>query len=260
LDPVEEGVAGLALNMAVINVVLGVFNLVPGFPLDGGRVLRSVFWGRQRSLVDATRLAASVGKYVAYGFMALGAVVAIVFGSLISGIWLFIIGNFLRSSSAASYEQVFVDKVLTGIPATAVATHEYDAVSPETTLSQLVDEHVLQGPHRCFPVMAGQELLGLVTLSDLRAVPRDLWPTTTVYRAMTPLSRLRTVTPKDDLPVVLQEMAAGDVNQVPLMDGKLLLGLIYRGDLLRYIQVRQALGKTETSAAATARSGPSRVI
>ena len=242
LDPIENGAANVALHLALINVVLAVFNLIPGFPLDGGRVLRSLFWARNRNMLDATKLASKVGTYVAYGIMGLGAVAAIFFAAIIPGIWLFIIGNFLRSSSAASYEQLFVETVLTGIPASAVASQEYVPVSPEVTLSQLVEEHVLTGPGRCYPVMAGQELLGLVTLTDLRNVPREEWDTTTVFRAMTPVSKLRTVSPTDDLPVVLQQLASGDVNQVPMVDGRLLLGLIYRGDVIRYIQTRQALG------------------
>jgi Zn-dependent protease len=242
LHRVEGGLAEVGLHLALINVVLAIFNLVPGFPLDGGRVLRSVFWARKRNILDATKLASKVGQYVAYGMMGLGAVAAIPFGSVFVGIWLFVIGNFLRSSSAASYEELFVETVLRGVPASAVASEQYVPVSPEVSLSELVEDHVLAGPARAFPVMAGQELLGLVTLSDLRAIPRELWPTTTVFRAMTPFSKLRTVSPQDDLPVVLQELAAGDVNQIPMVDGHLLLGLIHRGDVIRYIQTRQALG------------------
>ena len=126
-------------------------------------------------MLDATKLASKVGTYVAYGIMGLGAVVAVLFAAIVPGIWLFIIGNFLRSSSAASYEQLFVEKVLTGIPASAVASQEFVPVSPEVTLSQLVEDHVLTGPGRCYPVMAGDELLGLVTLTDLRHVPREEW-------------------------------------------------------------------------------------
>jgi CBS domain-containing protein len=195
-------------------------------------------------MLDATKLASRVGQYVAYGMMVLGAIAAIPFGAVFLGIWLFVIGNFLRSSSAASYEELFVETVLAGVPVTAVASQQYVPVSPEVTLSELVEDHVLAGPARVYPVMAGQELLGLVTLSDLRAIPREQWPTTSVFRAMTPFSKLRTVTAHDDLPVVLQELASGDVNQIPMVDGHLLVGLIHRGDVIRYIQTRQALGGT----------------
>jgi len=247
LSPLEEGAGGVSANLAVINFAIGIFNLVPGFPLDGGRVLRSVFWAQKRNLLAATRIASNVGQAVAYGIMALG-VASFFFVDVITGIWFFLIGNFLRSASIASYEQLFLDTVLKGIPASAVARQDYVTVPPELTLAQLVEEHVLAGHGRCFPVVAGSELLGLVTLQDLRQVPREEWPTTSVYRSMTPLSKLRTASMRDDLPYVLAQMAAGDVNQVPLMDGRELIGLIHRSDVIRYIQVRQEIGTGATTA------------
>ncbi len=241
LHPIEDGAAGVSINLAAINLAIGIFNLVPGFPLDGGRVLRSIFWARKHNLLTATRLASNVGQGVAYSIMALG-VASFIFVSVLTGIWLFLIGNFLRTASASSYEQLFVDSVLKGIPASAVVRKDYAQVPPDMTLGQLVEEHVLSGVGRCYPVMAGEELLGLITISDLRAIPRDQWATTTVYRAMTPATKLRTVSPKDNLTDVLTQMAAGDINQVPMLDGRLLVGMIYRGDVIRYIQVRQEIG------------------
>lgn len=247
LTPLDEGAGGVSANLAVINFAIGIFNLLPGFPLDGGRVLRSVFWARQRNLLAATRLASNVGQLVAYGIMAIG-VASFFFVSVITGVWLFLIGNFLRNASVASYEQLFMDTVLKGIPASAVARQDYVSVPPDLTLAELVDEHVLAGHGRCFPVVAGSELLGLVTLTDLRQVPREEWPKTTVYRAMTPLSKLRTASLRDDLTFVLAQMATGDINQVPLVDGRELLGLIHRADVIRYIQVRQEIGAGASTA------------
>ena len=246
LLPIEEGAAGVARTLAYINVALGVFNLIPGFPLDGGRVLRSVFWAKKRNILDATRLASTIGQGVAYVIMVLGGAIFILVNPL-SGIWLFLIGNFLRAASAASYEQLFVDKVLKGIPARSVARQDYVAVAPDMKLSQLAEEEVLAGHGRCFPVMAGEELLGIVTLSDLRKVPRQEWPETTVFRAMTPLAQLRTAGVNDDLPAVMTLMATGDINQIPLLEGRLLLGLIHRGDVLHYIQMRQEMGTGATT-------------
>jgi Zn-dependent protease/CBS domain-containing protein len=248
LTPLDEGAGGVSANLAVINLAIGAFNLVPGFPLDGGRVLRSLFWARNRNLLNATKLASNVGTIVAYGVMALG-IASFFFYSVLTGIWLFLIGNFLRGASAASYQQLFLETVLKGVPASAVARRDFEPVAPDVTLAELVESHVLAGRGRCFPVMAGEELLGLITLTDLRKVPCDQWQTTTVYRAMTPLSRLRTVGLRDDLTRVLSEMSEGDINQVPLIDGRLLRGLIHRGDVLRYIQVREEIGP-ETAAEA----------
>jgi Zn-dependent protease len=247
LQSVNEQAGAVAANLAFINLAIGLFNLIPGFPLDGGRILRSAFWARQRNLLDATRMASNLGQIVAYLIMGAG-VVGFLLGDFVFGIWLFLIGNFLRTASAASYEQLFMSTVLKGIPASAIARTDFTPVSPDTTLAILVEEHVLAGDGRCFPVMAGEELLGLVTLTDLRQVPRDQWASTSVYRAMTPFDRLRTVSMRDDLPTVLAQMAAGDINQVPLVEGKIMRGLIHRGDVIRYIQVRQEIGTGATTA------------
>jgi Zn-dependent protease/CBS domain-containing protein len=240
LTPIEDGAAAVSGNLAAINLAIGIFNLIPGFPLDGGRVLRSAFWAKRRSLVEATRSASNIGMFVAYGIMAVG-VICFFLLSPITGVWLFLIGMFLRAAAVESYEQVFLDVVLRGVPASAVAKQDYVTVSPDLMLADLVEEYVLAGDGRCFPVVVEGELLGLVTLHDVRRVPREEWKTTTVYRAMTPLSELHSVTMRDDLPKVLAEMAAGDFNQVPLLEGKTLLGLIHRADVIRYIQVRQEM-------------------
>ena len=221
-------------------------DLVPGFPLDGGRVLRSVFWAQRRSLLEATRLASGVGQMVAYLLMGAG-VIVFVSADLLTGIWFFLIGNFLRGASVASYEQLFMDTVLKGIPASRIARADFVAIPPDLTIGGLVEGHVLAGHGRCFPVTAGEELLGLITLTDLKKVPREEWGTTTVYRAMPPFSRLKTAGPLDDLPKVLAQMAADDVNQVPFVEGNLLRGLIHRADVIRYIQVRQEIGTGDTT-------------
>src|SRR5690606_34214888 len=118
-------------------------------------------------------------------------------------------------------------RALKGVPASSVARQDYVSVSPDMSLTQLVEENVLAGHGRCFPVVVGSDLIGLITLSDLKAHPREEWPTTSVYRAMTPYEKLRTVSMRDDLPQVLAQLAAGDVNQVPLVEGKELLGIIH---------------------------------
>ena len=243
LHQLDHGAAAISSNLAFINLAIGVFNLIPGFPLDGGRILRSVFWVRKHNLLDATQLASTVGQGVAYVIMAVG-VFFFLFHDVVSGIWFFLIGNFLKGASEASYAQLFTDTVLKGIRVSAVAKQDYVAVSPELTLDELAEKHVLAGEGRCFLITAGEELLGLITITDLRQTPRDDWRTTTVYRAMTPFSQLKTVTPKDDLTKVMALMAGGDLNQIPVVDGKLVRGLIHRGDVLRYIQVRQEIGSS----------------
>ena len=246
LDSTDSGASDIAAYLAMINIAIGIFNLVPGFPLDGGRVLRSIFWSRKRNILGATRLASNVGIVVAYIIMGIG--VFTFFFNPVTGIWFLLIGNFLRVASSESYQQVFLDRALKGVPASAVARQDYVSVSPDLSLAHLVEENVLAGHGRCFPVIVGSELIGLITLSDLKAHPRDEWSTTSVYRAMTPYERLRTVSMRDDLPEVLTQLAAGDVNQVPLIEGRELLGIIHRSDVLRYIQAREEIDSTAVEA------------
>lgn len=237
---IDDGAAAICGTLAVLNLLIGLFNIIPGFPLDGGRVMRSAFWAKRHSLVGATRAASNISMFVAFGIMAAG-IVMFFTSSIVSGIWLLLIGIFLRAASVESYEQVFLDVVMRGVPASSVARQDYVTVPPDMMLSELVEENVLAGYGRCFPVVVSDELIGLVTLHDVRAIPRDEWTVTSVYRVMTPFADLRSVTLLDDLTTVLSLMAAADVNQVPLLDGRALLGLIHRSDVIGYIQTRQEM-------------------
>ncbi len=236
----DDGAAAICGTLAILNLLIGLFNVIPGFPLDGGRIMRSAFWAKHHSLVNATRAASNISMFVAYGMMAAG-IVMFFTASIVSGIWLLLIGIFLRVASAESYEQVFLDMVLRGVPASSVARQDYVTVPPDMMLTELVEENVLAGYGRCFPIVVGDELIGLVTLHDVRAVQRENWDTTSVFRVMTPFVDLRSVTLLADVPAVLSLMAAADINQVPLLDGRTLLGLIHRSDVIRYIQTRQEM-------------------
>ncbi len=246
--------AAVAGYLAAVNGIIAAFNLLPGFPLDGGRVFRSFVWARNRNLLRATRTAARVGEYVAYLLMAVGAL-QILFGLFVGGVWMIIIGIFLRNASSGSYEALLLEVALHGVSAGELARSDYDLVSPELTVAQLVDEHMLAGHGRCYPVVAGEELLGLITLTDVRRLEREQWPTTSVYRAMTPVERLRTVAPTESAARVLQMMGETDVNQVPVVDGRRLLGIVSRADILRLIQVRQAVGLAQAQPPSEAAAG-----
>ncbi|OGO51533.1 MAG: hypothetical protein A2148_01250 [Chloroflexi bacterium RBG_16_68_14] len=231
--------AAIAGYLAFINGIIAAFNMLPGFPLDGGRVFRSIVWARNRNLLQATRIASRTGEFVAYGLMAAGAIQF--FFNPVGGIWMFLIGLFLRNASAASYEQLVLQTTLQGLSARELASSDYVPVPPDMTVVHLVSELMLAGRGRCYPVVAGEELLGLVTLTDVQRLEREQWPTTSVFRAMTPFERLRTVAPQEEALKVLQLMGEADVNQVPVVDGRRLLGIVSRADILRLIQVRRAV-------------------
>ena len=235
-------VAAIAGYLAIVNGAIAAFNMLPGFPLDGGRVFRSIVWWRNRNLLRATRIAARMGEIVAFVLIA-GGGVQLFFGNPIGGVWMALIGFFLRNASAGSYEQMVLEVSLRGVTAGELARANYLTVTPEISVAQLVDEHMLTGHGRCYPVMAvpDGELLGLITLTDVRRLERGQWPATSVFRAMTPFERLRTVGPAEHAAKLLQMMGEGDLNQIPVVEGRSLRGIVTRGDILRLIQVRRAV-------------------
>ncbi len=240
IHPFSPGLAGVSAQLAVINALLAVFNMVPGFPLDGGRVFRSIIWQRTRNLHKSTRIAAGVGEGFGYLLMAIG-VVFFIFGNLFDGIYFFIVGLFLRGIAAGSFQQMIAEETLSGLTARDAAMQNCEIVTPGESVESVVDNYVLLRNVRCFPVQSNDDLLGLATLEDIRHVPRDQWPFTPIEKAMTTVDRLHSVSPDEDLRHVLQLMANQDINQVPVVEDGKLLGLISRSDILRLIQTRREL-------------------
>ena len=242
LRDVAPEVSAIAGYLALINGAIAAFNMLPGFPLDGGRVFRSIVWARNRNLLRATRIASRTGEYVAYGLMAAGAVQF--FFNAVGGVWLFIIGLFLRNAATSSYEQMVLQATLSGLSARALARPGV-AVAPDMPVEQLVSDLMLRGQGRCFPVISGQQLLGLITLTDVQRLEREQWPGTSVFHVMTPFEKLHTVAPEDEALQVLQLMSEKDVNQVPVVDGRLFIGMVSRGDVMHLIQVRRAVATSD---------------
>jgi len=242
LRPFSPGIAGVSAQLAVINATLALFNMVPGFPLDGGRVFRSLIWQRTHSLHRATHIASMAGEGVGYLLIAAG-IVFFLFGNILNGVYFFVIGLFLRGIAAGSYQQMLTDESLVGLKAGDAAARNCEPVPPDLSLESVVDNYVLLRNLRCFPVESQDHLLGLVTLEDIRHIPREQWPVTPVEKAMTSFDRLHAVAPDDDLRNVLRVMAEQDVNQVPVVEDGRLVGLIARSDILRLIQTRRELAK-----------------
>jgi CBS domain-containing protein len=172
--------------------------------------------------------------------MALGVVETVVTGTL-SGLWLVFIGFFLRNAATVSYEQLVIETTLSGIRVRDVMRSDFEAVPPDASVEELVHDGVLRRNARCFAVMAAGEFAGLITLTDIRRVPREEWATTSVFRAMTPATRLHSVRAADSLASVLQMMAEHDVNQLPVVEGRTLAGMLDRGDVMRFIRVRREM-------------------
>lgn len=251
LDPENPGafveslspLATLLLWLGPINIVLGLFNLVPGFPLDGGRILRSLIWGATGDLRRATRYASRGGQLFAWLLMGSGFAMILglrvpVFGTgLINGLWLAFIGWFLNSAAVASYQQLLVRQVLQGVPVSRLMHRQIQTLSPDISLQALVDDYLFSGDQRAYPVVSGGQMQGLITLHDLRGVERARWPDTRVADIMVPWQKVARVGPDDDASEALDLISQRGFNQLPVTDGTTLTGLLRREDLLRWLSL-----------------------
>jgi Zn-dependent protease len=235
-------VSAISYWLGFINILLGVFNLIPGFPLDGGRVLRSLIWWRSRNMQSATKIASNIGRGVGFVFI-LGGIWLIFSGNWFNGIWFALIGWFLESAAVGSYRQLLLLDMLKGHIASEVMSRDCTLVSPDITVEQLVNENILTTGRRCFPVASGSQVKGLVTLHNIKTVPRDQWSTKLVGEAMTPLDSLKSVRPDDDLSSVLRILLENDINQVPVVQNSSVVGVIGRDNILSFVDVRSQLGK-----------------
>ncbi len=242
----DRGVTYLAAPsewLARINLMLAVFNLIPGYPLDGGRVLRAVVWGTTKSLPKATTVAAWVGQLVAFIFIGIG-VFTIFNGNLFNGLWLAFIGWFLQNAAASSLSQATLQRSLKGIRVSQVMNSQYLAIPSNLTLKELVEEQMLKGGQRIFLVADScpDELCGMITIKDLKEVPREAWQRTTVREAMVPRERLVSVRPQAELLDALHIMDDHNVAQLPVMEGEAVRGVLSREQILHYIRLKSEIG------------------
>ncbi|HXZ03504.1 MAG TPA: site-2 protease family protein [Ktedonobacteraceae bacterium] len=223
------------------NILLGVFNLIPGFPLDGGRVLRSIVWKIDGNLRRATRIVTIVGQIIALLFIVVG-IWLFFAGYFIDGLWLGFIGWFLLSSAQSANSEVMLQSVLSGVTVGEVMNTAPTTVPANISLQKLVDEYFLPLGLRSALVTRGEQLAGLITLSDIRHVPRGEWGQTPVGLAMIPRDRLHIVSPQQSLNDVLPLMAGRDINQLPVVQDERLVGVLSRDAIVRYLEIRRSLG------------------
>jgi Zn-dependent protease/predicted transcriptional regulator len=219
-----------------INFILAAFNLVPGFPLDGGRVLRAIAWGITKDFTRATRVASRGGEIFAYLIIFTGIWQALNH-NLMGGLWLVFIGWFLLSAARESYAQVAIRATLQGLRAGDVMTHEVPAVTRDISLEDYLHE-VLRTGRRFHIVTGNGEPVGLITVHAVSQFPREEWANTSVQAAMVPRDKIRSVAPEEPVLRVLERMQAEDLNQMPVMSDGHLVGLISRDSILRVIQTR----------------------
>jgi Zn-dependent protease len=254
LDPEDAGknlaalspLATLLLWLGIVNVVLAVFNLVPGFPLDGGRVLRAIMWGLTGSLRRATRWASTAGQgfawlLIATGLMMLfGLRVPVLGGGLLAGLWLMFIGWFLNNAALVSYRQLLVKEALEDVPVSRIMQTRITRVDPGMSVNRLIEEHLMTSGERVFPVEEHGRFLGMVCLQDVVRSERAARDRITARDVMTPIEQLACVSVRRDAAEALGLLAQRDVNQLPVLDGERLVGLFRREDVLKWLSLHEA--------------------
>jgi Zn-dependent protease/CBS domain-containing protein len=228
--------------LGYINLLLAGFNMVPGFPLDGGRVLRGIIWWITGVRSRATQIAAQVGEFVSYAFIIMG-LIRFFGGAGLGGLWISFIGWFLLDASRASQAQITMTEALQGIQVGDVMSRDFATVDSRSNIRDFANEQLLRSGRRCFIVMENGRISGLITPQEVRNIPHAQWPYKTVDDAMRPLDQIRTIT--IDTPVIkaLEIMGSDDINQLPVMLNGTLQGIITRSHILQLIQTRAELGR-----------------
>lgn len=233
-------IEALMYYLGWINLALAMFNLLPGFPLDGGRVLRSILWRTTGDLIKATNIAAIIGRVFGWLFVLYGIFWMLYTGDYISGIWISVIGIFLNSAAEGSRQNLTLREQLKGVQVSQVMETNIETISSRMAVSELVRDIFMQRRRRAIPVVDGERLAGMVVIGDVKKVPQEKWPDTIVEQIMTS-SPIYSVKPEDDLNEALQLIVEHDLNQVLVLSQGKLVGLLSRADIINYLQLRREL-------------------
>jgi Zn-dependent protease/predicted transcriptional regulator len=248
--PYSTMTGALAAWLAETNAALAVFNLLPGFPLDGGRIFRAIVWGVTKDFTRATKLAGTSGKIVAYGMIVFGASYALQ-GQWRSGLWLAFIGWFLLNAAQESVAQIAIRETLSGLRAADVMSHEVPTIARDISLEDYGHE-VLRTGRRCHLVVTNERLVGMMNVHTLNSVPRAEWAHMSVQAVMIPREKILWASPDEPLLGLLERLLAADVNQMPVVsgtedDGAHIVGMVTRDSILRVMRTRAEVGPLTAS-------------
>ncbi|HEX9386086.1 MAG TPA: site-2 protease family protein [Anaerolineales bacterium] len=227
-----------------VNILLGFFNLIPGFPLDGGRVLRSILWGLTHDLIKATRWASLVGQFVAWVLIVSG--ISMIFGTTIpflgsgvfNGMWIVFMGWFLQNAASQSYRRLLIQDILEDVPVKRMMLTDVPAIPGNMTAETLVNYHIVGSDNREFIVSENEELVGLVTIDDIRELPPEARHDTPVREIMTPSKKLEVVAPEANVSEAFDRLQNQEIHQLLVMHGNKIVGLLRRKDVVRWLELQ----------------------
>jgi Zn-dependent protease len=233
-------VMAMLVWLGYINIAIAIFNMIPAFPMDGGRVLRAAMWWKTGNMAFATRVAAATGQFIAFAFIVLG-VIRFFGGRGFGGLWIAFIGWFLLNAARASAARVEMDERLRGVRVADLMARDCAQVDSRTNLQTFVDEYLLGTGRRCHLIVENGAAAGLITPKEVKAVDRARWPYTTVSDAMVPIHRLKTVDPNMPAIEALEMLGRADLNQLPVVSNGRLEGVVSRDRLLQFLFTRAEL-------------------
>jgi len=220
--------------LGLINLILGVFNIIPGFPLDGGRILRALIWKKKKDFDKATKIAAGIGRLfgfvlIMFGFLEMMA------GFIADGIWMSFIGWFLESAAFAQVQKEKLSKFLDGHFVSEAMTRAFGLVPADTTISEFIQNEILVRHRRAFIVEEGGNYLGLLTIHDIKKIPKDKWNVVKVTQVMKPLDQIKKVDVDFPLSETLKEMDKKGVNQLPVFEGDKIVAMLNRESIFSFL-------------------------
>jgi len=232
---VGPAVTVTAETLGYLNLLLAVFNLLPGFPLDGGRMLRALLWKGTGSLRNATRITAGVGRVLGWGIIAIGIWSLLSAGAFVAGLWMVFVGWFLTQTARSAYQTVLLQQLLAPLTAREAMSPDPETVGPDLTVDELIHDYVLRRPYNAFPVVQDGVVVGMVTLNGLQEVPRERWKELVAAEVMTPMAELVLVEPETPMVQVLDRMQETEVRRVLVARDWELLGIISSSDIARWL-------------------------
>jgi Zn-dependent protease/predicted transcriptional regulator len=238
----SSALGAIAWYLASANAILALFNLIPGFPLDGGRILRAILWDRWNDTGRATKVVSQIGNAFALLLIALGVALFLLAKDLISGLWFIFIGLFMKQSALGSYQAVVLREALAGVKVRQIMTENVVAVDWLVSLEELVRDYIYKHQFTHFPVFDRDELLGMVSLAQVKDVPKDLWPFKQVRDIMAPIDEVPSLKPGDDATEALSRMVSDDLGRMPVIDDGRLVGIVSRRDILNLFKIKSDLG------------------
>ncbi len=240
LDASYLAISSPLFFLARLNLIVAVFNLIPAFPLDGGRLLRSTIWRFNKNLLKSTRIAVSIGSFFSFLSMGLGFLLIFLYGDL-SGLWFIFLGWIIYQAGQSSYSQLVFKETFSGMSVSELMSTKLLTVAPDATLDDLADIFLLH-KFGAFPVVYGSTTHGIVTLQNMKEIPREKWPDTRVSQIMTPLKETLIFDPNQDAAAAMMKMSTENTGRALVMRGGELLGILSRTDMMKFIQMHMVLG------------------